>query len=48
MAVMDTINQGIACARFYEIVTNDHISGSGYLFREFLFHCVNVCVVNIL
>jgi hypothetical protein len=45
---MDTINQGIACVRFYEIMANGLISGSNYLFCEFLFRFVNECVVNIL
>jgi hypothetical protein len=32
---MDTINQEIAYAGFYGIVTNDLISESGYLFVNF-------------
>jgi hypothetical protein len=32
MAVMDTINQGIACVRFYEIMADDLISGRCYFF----------------
>jgi hypothetical protein len=37
MAVMDTINQGIACVRFYEIMANGLISGSDYFFVNFCF-----------
>jgi hypothetical protein len=37
MAVVDTINQVNVRARFYEIVANDLISVSGYLFVNFCF-----------
>jgi hypothetical protein len=34
---MNTINEGIACVRFYKIMANGLIFGSGYLFANFCF-----------
>jgi hypothetical protein len=43
MEVIDTINQGIACVRFYEIMVNDLIFGSGYFFVNFCSLRKRVC-----
>jgi hypothetical protein len=37
MAVIDSINQVIACVRFYEIMANDLIFESSYFFVIFCF-----------